>query len=84
MGTVWRGATGPRLAWAAAAAIAAGLLVGSCSPAAVSTAPGASAPAGQPGAVSHRVISLNAISTLRSLFNRADGHTRLVLLLSPT
>jgi hypothetical protein len=30
------------------------------------------------------VISLNAISTLRSLFNRADGHTRLVLILSPT
>jgi hypothetical protein len=86
MGTVWRRAKGARLAWAAVAAVAAGLLAASCSPSSRSTAPGLSAPAGRFGSASHpsRVISLNAISTLRSLFNRADGHTRLVLILSPT
>ena len=31
-----------------------------------------------------RQSSLNAISALRSLFNRAYGHTRLVLIFSPT
>ena len=30
------------------------------------------------------VMSLNAISTLKSLFNRDDGHPRLVLIFSPT
>jgi len=40
-----------------------------------------------PGGATSRpggVISLNAISALRSLFNRAYGHTRLVLIFSPT
>jgi hypothetical protein len=86
MGTVWRRARGARLARAALAAVAAGLLAASCSPSWTSTAPGAAAPAGRSGSASHpgSVISLNAISTLRSLFNRADGHTRLVLIFSPT
>ncbi len=35
-------------------------------------------------AVSSRVIALNQMSTLRALFNRADGHPRLVLIFSPT
>jgi len=30
------------------------------------------------------VISLTQIATLRSLFNRDDGHPRLVLIFSPT
>jgi len=82
-------ARGSRLARAALAAVAAavsGLLMVACSTSPVSTAPGASAPAARSGAASHPggVISLNAISTLRSLFNRADGHTRLVLIFSPT
>ena len=31
-----------------------------------------------------RVITLNHISTLKSLFNKDDGHPRLVLIFSPT
>ena len=86
MGTVRRRTRGSRLAWAAVVAGAAGFLAASCSPSPVSTAPGTSAPASRSGSVSHPggVISLNAISTLKSLFNRADGHTRLVLIFSPT
>ncbi len=86
MRTIWLRARGSRLARAAAATVAAGFLVASCSPSAISTAPGTSAPAGRSGSASHpsSVISLNAISTLRSLFNRADGHPRLVLIFSPT
>jgi hypothetical protein len=70
---------------AAATAVVSALLLVSCSPSPASTAPGASASAVR-AATSHPggVISLNAISTLRSLFNRADGHTRLVLIFSPT
>ena len=30
------------------------------------------------------VITLNNIGTLKSLFNRDDGHTRLILIFSPT
>ena len=43
------------------------------------------APPGQ-GAASRSggVISLTEISTLKSVFNRADGHPRLVLIFSPT
>jgi len=33
---------------------------------------------------SGEVISLNQISTLKSLFNRDNGHPRLVLIFSPT
>ena len=31
-----------------------------------------------------RAIALNNIGTLKSLFNRDDGHTRLILIFSPT
>jgi len=31
-----------------------------------------------------RVITLNHISTLKSLFNKDNGHPRLVLIFSPT
>jgi hypothetical protein len=42
-------------------------------------------PVGQ-GAASRSggIISLNEISTLKSEFNRDDGHPRLVLIFSPT
>jgi hypothetical protein len=65
-----------RLAGVVAAAAAA-LVLASCTPA---------APAASPGAASRSasVISLNDISALKSLFNRDDGHTRLVLIFSPT
>jgi hypothetical protein len=42
-------------------------------------------PVGQGGAPrSGAVVSLNQISTLKSLFNRDDGYPRLVLVFSPT
>ena len=79
-----------RAAIAAVTAAVSGLLMVSCSSSPVSTQPGTPAPGvstapdrpdtSRPGGV----IALNAISTLRSLFNRADGHTRLVLIFSPT
>ena len=93
MGSAWRKAGGSRparVAMATVAIVVSGLMMVSCSPSSVSTAPGTPAPAGatsSPGGATSRpsgVISLNAISTLRSLFNRADGHTRLVLIFSPT
>jgi len=76
---------GMRIAWrkrltsraaAVAAAVAAGSVLVSCSSA---------APAG-PGAASRSggVVSLTGISTLKSLFNRDNGHPRLVLIFSPT
>jgi hypothetical protein len=64
----------------AAALLAAVLLLAGCTPA----APAASAPLGQPGSSQNRVIALTSMSTLRSLFNRAQGHPRLVLIFSPT
>jgi hypothetical protein len=70
---------------AAVTAVVSGFLLVSCSSPPASTAPGASASASRPAAAHPGgVISLNDISTLRSLFNRADGHTRLVLIFSPT
>ena len=88
MGSAWpraRGSRPARAVMAAVTALVSGLLLVSCSPSRVSTAPGTPAPA-RPATTAHPsgVISLNAISTLRSLFNRADGHTRLVLIFSPT
>ena len=59
------------------------LLAVSCGGQPGRTAPGASAPAGQQAA-SSTVLALNQMSTLRALFNRADGHVRLVLIFSPT
>jgi hypothetical protein len=89
MGSAWPKSGGPRSSRAVMAVVAAvvsGLLMASCSTSPAPTAPGASAGAGRPAATSRPggVISLNAISTLRSVFNRADGHTRLVLIFSPT
>lgn len=75
MGAVWRKRLRSRLVVAAAAA--AGLVLASCSPAAPAAGPGASSRTGG-------VISLTGISTLKSLFNRDNGHPRLVLIFSPT
>lgn len=65
-----------RLAWGIAAAAAALLLVACTS----------AAPVAHPGSASRSssVVALHDISTLKSLFNRDDGHTRLVLIFSPT
>jgi hypothetical protein len=78
--------TGMRVAWrkrltsraaAFAVAVAAGSVLASCSPAAPATRPGAASRSGG-------VVALTGISTLRSLFNRDNGHPRLVLIFSPT
>ena len=78
--------TGMRIAWykrltrraaAVAAAVAAGAVLVSCSPATPTAGPGAASRGGG-------VVSLTGISTLRSLFNRDNGHPRLVLIFSPT
>jgi hypothetical protein len=75
-----------RIAWrrrltsravAAAAALAAGSVLVSCSPVAPTAGAGAASRSGG-------VVSLTGISTLRSLFNRDNGHPRLVLIFSPT
>ena len=84
---------GMRVAWhkrlrswpaVVAAAGTAGLALASCSPAGPATGPGAASPG--PGSSSHSggVLALNRISTLKSLFNRDNGHPRLVLIFSPT
>lgn len=85
MGIAWRNAGRSARVRAAVAAAGAGLVLASCSAPAASTAAGTPVPAGRPGAGSPSgIVSLTAISVLRSLFNRADGHTRLVLIFSPT
>ena len=61
---------------AVAAAVAAGSVLASCSSAA--------SPAGAGASRSGSVVSLTRISTLKSLFNRDNGHPRLVLIFSPT
>jgi len=80
MTIIGRAATSGRLA---ATAVALGALAASCTSHPGVSHAGASAPAVR-GAASGRVISLNQMSTLRALFNRADGHPRLVLIFSPT
>jgi len=65
-----------RLAWITAV-IAAAFVLASCTSAAPAASPGAASRSGS-------VMSLNDISTLKSVFNRDDGDTRLVLIFSPT
>jgi hypothetical protein len=76
MRVAWRKRLRARSAMVLAAAVA-GLVLTSCAP---------PAPAGHRGSASRSggVISLTGIATLRSLFNRDNGHPRLVLIFSPT
>ena len=76
MRIAWRKRLTSRAAAVAAAAAAGSVLV-SCSPAAPTAGPGTASRSGG-------VVSLTGISTLRSLFNRDNGHPRLVLIFSPT
>ena len=75
MRVAWRKCLRSRSAVVVAAA--AGLVLASCT---------AAAPAANQGPASRSggVISLTRISTLKSLFNRDNGHPRLVLIFSPT
>ena len=82
MGTAWRARTASRPAWAIMAAVAAALVLAAC---ASSLSPGRSTSApGQAGGSRGGVITLDNISTLRTLFNREAGHPRLILIFSHT
>lgn len=61
----------------AMAAVVVTLVLASCAPAGPSGGTGTTAGAG-------RVITLDTISALKSLFNRDDGHPRLIVIFSPT
>ncbi len=76
MRVAWRKCLRSRSAVVAAAA-AAGLVLASCTTAAPPANQGQASRSGG-------VISLTRISTLKSLFNRDNGHPRLVLIFSPT
>ena len=78
MRVAWRTCLRSRSAGVAAVA-AAGLALASCS-----SAPPASSPGANTSSRSGSVISLTSISTLKTLFDRDNGHPRLVLILSPT
>jgi hypothetical protein len=72
-----------RRAGAIAAAFAAAFVLAACTTAAPTGVSG-SVPSQRAGLPGSRVTALNAISTLRSVFNRDMGHPRLVLIFSPT
>ena len=65
--------------WRSIACMAVALLATALLASCTSAAPGGH---GAPGA--ERVITLNRITTLKTLFNRAFGRTRLILIFSPT
>jgi hypothetical protein len=82
-----------RIAWlkrlssraaAVAAVAAAGSVLASCSSAAPTAGAGPAPGSRDAASRSGGVVSLTGISTLRSLFNRDNGHPRLVLIFSPT
>lgn len=63
---------------AIATAFATALLLSACD------AGGGAAPSGGVTGTQGRVIALTKMSVLRNLFNRDQGHARLVLIFSPT
>ena len=67
-----------------AATGAARLVLASCTSAAPAAGPGTASRGPDTASRSGEVSSLNQISTLKSLFNRDNGHPRLVLIFSPT
>jgi len=67
-----------------AATGAASLVLASCTSAAPAAGPGTASRGPNTASRSGEVTSLNQISTLKSLFNRDNGHPRLVLIFSPT
>ena len=80
MGTVRRARLGSRSAWGMAAAVV--LTMAACTStitSATSSGHGRSA-VSRPG----KVITLNHITTLKTLFNSDAGHPRLILIFSPT
>jgi len=83
MGTAWRARLGWRSAGCLAAATAAVLALVACT----STRTAAMSSSGHGGgAVSPpgQVVTLNHITTLRTLFNGDAGHPRLIMIFSPT
>ena len=78
MRTAWRARLGSRVAWGVAAVLGLAACTSALTPAS-SSGHGRDA-VSQPG----KVITLNRITTLRTLFNRDAGHPRLILLFSPT
>ena len=83
MGTAWQARLGSRVAWGMAVATAA-VLAGALAACTSTLTPASSvhrqAGVSRPG----KIIVLNQISTLRTLFNRDAGHPRLILIFSPT
>jgi hypothetical protein len=84
MGAARRARAAPRPAWATAAAAAAALVLAACASTLAPAGTAGSAPGQNSGSRSGAVITLNNISTLRTLFNREAGHPRLILIFSPT
>ena len=77
MGTAWRARLGSRVAWGVAAVLGLAACTSTLTPA-------SSSGHGRDAVSSGSVITLNHITTLRTLFNHDAGHPRLILLFSPT